>query len=48
MENWQKYNFTDDTGVRKWLGTLSQPVETLDPGFTNALFRPMQILSMHH
>ncbi|MCH9546910.1 BppU family phage baseplate upper protein [Staphylococcus epidermidis] len=33
MENWQKYNFTDDTGVRKWLGTLSQPVETLDPGF---------------
>lgn len=32
MENWQKYNFTDDTGVRKWLGTLSKPVETLEPG----------------
>lgn len=31
-DNWQKYKFTDDTGVRKWLGTLSKPVETLDAG----------------
>ncbi|PTI23407.1 BppU family phage baseplate upper protein [Staphylococcus warneri] len=28
----QKYKFTNDDGTRKWLGTLSSPVESLEPG----------------
>ena len=30
--NWQQYRFTENDGSRKWLGTLSQPIETLEPG----------------
>ncbi|KEK47642.1 BppU family phage baseplate upper protein [Staphylococcus warneri] len=31
--DWQRYKLTNDDGTRKWLGTLSSPVESLDPGF---------------
>ncbi|MDU7376540.1 MAG: BppU family phage baseplate upper protein [Staphylococcus epidermidis] len=30
--DWQKYKFTDNNGTRQWLGILSEPVETLEPG----------------
>ncbi|PTE92345.1 hypothetical protein BUY68_02850 [Staphylococcus epidermidis] len=30
--NFQKYKFTENDGTRQWLGTLSQPIETLEPG----------------
>ncbi|MDH9600561.1 BppU family phage baseplate upper protein [Staphylococcus capitis] len=32
FSNWQQYRFTENDGTRKWLGTLSKPVETLEPG----------------
>ncbi|WP_243081368.1 BppU family phage baseplate upper protein [Staphylococcus capitis] len=32
FSNWQQYRFTENDGSRKWLGTLSQPIETLDAG----------------
>ena len=32
FSNWQQYQFTNTDGTRKWLGTLSQPIETLEPG----------------
>lgn len=30
--DWQKYKLTNDDGTRKWLGTLSQNIETYPPG----------------
>lgn len=30
--DWQRYKLTNDDGTRKWLGTLSSPVESLEPG----------------
>lgn len=32
FSNWQQYQFTNSDGTRKWLGTLAQPIETLEPG----------------
>ena len=32
FSNWQQYQFTNTDGTRKWLGTLAQPIETLEPG----------------
>lgn len=32
FSNWQQYQFTNSDGARKWLGTLAQPIETLEPG----------------
>lgn len=32
FSNWQQYRFTENDGSRKWLGTLAQPIETLEPG----------------
>ncbi|MBF2179170.1 BppU family phage baseplate upper protein [Staphylococcus warneri] len=31
-KQWQKYKLTNDDGTRKWLGTLSSPIESLEPG----------------
>lgn len=35
--NWQKYAFTDSTGKRQYLGTLSKSVHTLSAGFYEAI-----------
>lgn len=32
FSNWQQYQFTNSDGTRKWLGTLAQPIETLESG----------------
>ncbi|MBF2236454.1 BppU family phage baseplate upper protein [Staphylococcus epidermidis] len=37
FSNWQQYRFTENDGSRKWLGTLSQPIETLEPGLYECL-----------